>query len=329
MSRSAVVTGGGGFIGSHLTELLVDKKYQVKVLDNFNSGSLKNLEKVAGKIEIINQDIKGNLTGIFDGVDFVFHLAGIADIVPSINNPSDYFATNVQGTINVLEHSRKSGVGKFVYAASASCYGMLGDVPFLETTNSAPEYPYALSKLLGEQCVMHWHKVYRLPVVSLRLFNVYGERSRSNSSYGAVLGVFLTQLVHGYPLTIIGDGSQSRDFVHVTDVARAFVMAAESNASGEIINIGGGKPIPIKYLANLISSNQIQIPKRPGEPDVTWASIEKAEKILGWEPSVIFEEEISKLILEKENWRTAPLWTVKKIENQSQDWYRYLGKENA
>ena len=169
---------------------------------------------------------------LFRDTEYVFHFGGIGDIVPSIEQPLAYMRNNVDGTLAVLEASRRSGVRKLVYAASSSCYGLAGELPTTESAPDPPEYPYALSKWLGESAALHWGKVYRLPVNSIRMFNVYGPRVRTTGAYGAVFGVFLAQKLRGQPLTVVGDGTQQRDFVFVTDVVRAFLLAAESEHSG-------------------------------------------------------------------------------------------------
>src|SRR5207245_2131260 len=189
---------------------------------------------------------------VFDVVYVVFHFGGIGDIVPSIERPVDYMRANVNGTLAVLEGSRRGGVKKFVYAASSSCFG-LAEVPTPEDAPIRPEYPYALSKYLGELTALHWAAVYRLPVISIRMFNVYGPRVRTTGAYGAVLGVFLAQKLNSKPLTVVGDGTQSRDFVYVTDVAHAFLLAAESELSGETFNLGSGAPQTVNRLVELIA----------------------------------------------------------------------------
>ena len=181
MKFKAIVTGGAGFIGSHLVELLLKKNYSVIVIDNFATGRRNNLNKVLNKIKIVNADISNyeKIQKYFKNIDYVFHLAGLADIVPSIENPEKYFDTNVKGTLNILKASKKNNIKKVVYAASASCYGMVKKFPTNEKTKINTEYPYALTKNLGERLLEHWSKVYKLSTISLRLFNVYGVRSRT------------------------------------------------------------------------------------------------------------------------------------------------------
>ena len=218
--KSAIVTGGLGFIGSHLVELLINKKFKVFIIDNEYSGKIKNVKKNKN-LTIIKGDIRNISYKKFKNIDYIFHFAALADIVPSINNPIDYISVNVEGTTNMLEIGRRLKIKKFIYAASASCYGF-AKVPTAENHKIDPQYPYAFSKYLGEQCVKHWSKIYKLNFVSIRILNAYGLRSRTSGNYGAVFGVFLTQKLHNKPLTIVGNGTQKRDFIHVADVARAF-----------------------------------------------------------------------------------------------------------
>src|SRR5437588_795762 len=242
--KRTLVTGGAGFIGSHLVERLLKDGHQVTVLDNLATGRTDNLTQLGSnpKLSFHVQDIsnEAEIAPYFEDVDWVFHLAALADIVPSIQRPLAYHRANVDGTIAVLEACRGANVKRFVYAASSSCYGIPEKFPTPETAAISPMYPYAFTKNVGEQYVMHWHKIYQLPAVSLRLFNVYGPRSRTSGAYGAVFGVFLAQKLAGSPLTVVGDGTQTRDFTFVTDVADAFVAAARSDASGEAFNVGSG-----------------------------------------------------------------------------------------
>ncbi|MEK7769660.1 MAG: NAD-dependent epimerase/dehydratase family protein, partial [candidate division NC10 bacterium] len=258
--------------------------------------------------------------------DWVFHLAALADIVPSIERPLDYHRANVNGTAAVLEAARRSGVTRFLYAASSSCYGIPDRYPTPEEAPMRPQYPYALTKLLGEQCVLHWGRVYGLPVVSLRLFNVYGRRSRTSGAYGAVFGVFLAQKLQGRPFTVVGDGTQSRDFTFVSDVADAFVTAAESDVAGEVFNVGTGSPVSVNRLVALLRGDVVHVPRRPGEPDRTHADVRKIGARLGWRPKVSIEEGVRILLDHIDDWRAAPVWTPESIEVATRDWFRYLGK---
>lgn len=327
----ALITGGAGFIGSHLTDLLLSKGYTVKVIDNFCGGWLKNLE---GAIKnpnfcFVQADIRdqASLVPHFDGIDWVFHLAALADIVPSIEKPRDYFETNVDGTFNVLEASKNANVKKFLYAASSSCYGLPEQFPTPETAAISPQYPYALTKYLGEQLVLHWSHVYRLPAVSLRLFNVFGPRSRTTGVYGAVFGVFLAQKIHGKPYTVVGDGSQTRDFTFVSDVADAFLTAAQSDLSNEFMNVGSGGHYSINRLIQLLEGSVVHIPKRPGEPQCTFADVAKIEKKLGWKTKTSFEEGVKEILANIDLFKDAPLWDPKSIEKATASWFQCLQKQ--
>jgi UDP-glucose 4-epimerase len=263
---------------------------------------------------------------MFKGAKYVFHFAGIGDIVPSIEKPTDYMNTNVQGTVRVLEASRAGGIEKFVYAASSSCYG-LAATPTREDHPISPQYPYALSKYQGEQAVFHWHQVYDLPVNSIRIFNAYGTRVRTTGAYGAVFGVFFKQKLESKPFTVVGDGTQTRDFVYVTDIAKAFLAAAKTSYNGQIYNLGAGSPQSINQLVDYIGGDVVYLPKRPGEPNCTWADISKIAAELNWEPSVGFKAGVAKMMVEIENWKEAPLWDPSSIEKATDTWFRFMGKK--
>jgi UDP-glucose 4-epimerase len=187
-------------------------------------------------------------------------------------------------------------------------------------------YPYALTKYFGEQYVMHWDQTYNLPCLSLRLFNVYGPRSRTSGTYGAVFGVFLAQKLAGKPFTVVGDGTQTRDFTYVTDVVNAFIKAAESDKRGEIYNVGSGGTYSVNNLVQLLGGEIVYIPKRPGEPDCTFADIHKIQHDLGWSPKISFENGVKQILNNIELWRDAPVWDEKTIASATKDWFSYLGK---
>jgi UDP-glucose 4-epimerase len=324
----AVVTGGAGFIGSHMVDCLLGRGMVVRVIDNLTGGRESNLAHHAGNADLSLEraDIRALApdVALFKDARYVFHFAGIGDIVPSIERPIEYMDTNIQGTVRVLECARHAGVAKLVYAASSSCYG-LAATPTREDHPIAPQYPYALSKYLGEQAVFHWHKVYRLPVNAIRIFNAYGTRVRTTGVYGAVFGVFLKQKLAGKPFTVVGDGTQRRDFLYASDVAAAFLAAAETDKTGEIWNLGAGKPQSVNRLVELIGGPVVYIPKRPGEPDVTWADIGKITRDLGWEAKVSFEEGVARLMAEIDKWRDAPLWDPASIQQATKSWFEALG----
>ena len=328
-ARICAVTGGAGFIGSHLVERLLRDGHTVVVLDNFSTGRMQNLSpaKTRGRLRVHKLDVARfrELKPLLKGVDWVFHLAALADIVPSIQHPLQYHHSNVDATASVLEAARACGVKRFIYAASSSCYGLPDVFPTPETAPIRPMYPYALTKYLGEQYVLHWHKVYRMPCLSLRLFNVYGPRSRTAGAYGAVFGVFLAQKMADRPFTVVGDGTQTRDFTFVTDVADAFVRAAESDVAGEIFNVGSGGTYSINSLVKLLKGPVIRLPRRPGEPDCTFAATGKICKILGWRPKVGFRQGVGIMLDNIAYWKNAPVWDKKSIAAATGDWFKYLG----
>jgi len=329
-----VVTGGGGFIGSHLVDRLIADGRAVRVFDSFVVGRRSNLRQHDGnpRLDIVEGDVadKAAITHACAGAERIFHLAARADIVPSIQEPETYFRANVDGTFNTLEAARARQAARFVYVASSSCYGIPERYPTPETAPADPRYPYALTKYLGEQTVMHWANVYRLPAVSVRLFNVYGPRARTSGSYGAVFGVFLAQLMAGKPLTVVGDGEQTRDFTFVSDVVDALLTVAASDRVGEVYNVGSGKPVSVNELIRLLGSPPtVAITKRPGEPDCTWADIGKIRNQLGWSPRVSFADGVAVMRENMQQWRDAPVWTAERIAEATSDWFRFLAKAPA
>jgi UDP-glucose 4-epimerase len=328
--RISVVTGGAGFIGSHMVDLLLARGYRVRVIDSLVGGREANLAHHGNdpRLSFEQRDIRQLEAGdaLFYDAAFVFHFAGIGDIVPSIERPTDYMGPNAHGTVRVLECARAAKVQKFVYAASSSCYG-LAAVPTREDHPIAPEHPYGLSKYHGEAAVLHWHRVYRMPANSIRIFNAYGPRVRTTGAYGAVFGVFFKQKLAGRPFTVIGDGTQRRDFLFVTDVAAAFLRAAETDKTGEIWNLGAGDPQSVNRLVELLGGSVVYIPKRPGEPDCTWADIGKIQRDLGWKPVVPFDQGVRRMMEDIDLWRDAPLWDPQSIAVATKTWFEYLGRE--
>ena len=329
--KKAVVTGAAGFIGSHMVELLLGKGFNVVAIDDMSNGQQDNIDIFTKNphYEFHKVNLATNFNdSIFKDAMYVFHLAALADIVPSIERPYEYHNANVTATVRILEACRKYAVKKLVYSASSSCYGIPDEYPTPETATIRPQYPYAFTKHVAEQYVLFWHKLYGLPVILLRYFNVYGTRGRTNDTYGAVFKVFLSQKLHGLPLTIVGNGNQTRDFTYVTDAVDAMLTAADSDVVGKVINIGTGHPQSINYLAKLIGGPTVHIPKRPGEPDSTHADISKARTLLNWEPKVSFEEGVKIMVDNIDYWKNAPLWDVKSIEKATEKWFKYLGDKH-
>lgn len=329
-AKTCLVTGGAGFIGRTLVETLLNAGHSVRVIDNLASGRRENVERFADRTgyAFVEADVADTaaIRPHFDGVDWVFHLAAMADIVPSIEAPMIYHRANVDGTISVLECAREAGCARFVYAASSSCYGIPDVYPTPETAPARPMYPYALTKYVGEQYVMHWAQLYDLPALSLRLFNVFGPGHRTTGTYGAVFGVFLAQKLAGEPFTIVGDGTQTRDFTYVTDVADAFITAARSDRVGEIYNVGSDGTYSVNHLVSLLDGPSVHIPKRPGEPDSTYADISRIKRDLGWQPRTAFDDGVRQLLEHIEEWRAAPVWTTDRIAKATEKWFQYLGK---
>ncbi|MBK24085.1 MAG: NAD-dependent dehydratase [Halobacteriovorax sp.] len=322
--KTALITGGAGFIGSHLADYCLEQGLEVTVIDDLSHSTIKNLDGF--KVNFVKADIRdlSSVEAEFEKADYIFHLAGLADIVPSIENAPLYHDVNVNGTVNILELVKKYGCEKFVYAASSSCYGIPNNYPTDESEIINPMYPYALTKKLGEDYVLHYSKVYGFEAISLRLFNAYGTRSRTNGTYGAVFGTFLAQKLAGKPFTVVGDGTQKRDFIYATDVARAFYLASQSKLNGEVINIGAGKPQSVNKLVELLGGEKVYIPKRPGEPEQTFANIKKAKELLNWSPEISFEEGVSIILDNIDYWKDAPVWTKETIEKATSSWFKHL-----
>jgi UDP-glucose 4-epimerase len=329
--KKVLVTGGAGFIGSHLVDRLLMEGHQVVVLDNFSTGRPENLDhhKKNSALELIEADIAeySQVADFFENVEWVFHLAALADIVPSIQNPLAYHRANVDGTVNVLEASRTNNVKRFIYAASSSCYGIPDTFPTPENAQIRTAYPYALTKYIGELSAMHWGEVYGLPVVSLRMFNVYGPRSRTSGTYGAVFGVFLAQKLCGKAFTVVGDGNQTRDFTFVTDIADAYIKAAQSDVCNEIFNLGSGHTYSVNRLVELLGGKVTYIPKRPGEPDCTFASVAKVQEMIGWKAGTSFEKGVDIMLENIDFWKEAPVWTAETIAGATKEWFQYLGNK--
>ena len=324
-----VVTSGAGFIGSHLVDRLLDDGRRVRILDNFASGGPHNLKHLRGRkdIEVVQSDIRDRdaMREQIDGAERIFHLAALADIVPSIQQPEIYFDVNVGGTLNILEAARATGAARMVYVASGSGYGIPDKYPTPETAAIKPAYPYALTKNLGENLALHWAEVYDLPIISLRFFNVYGPRSRTSGAYGAEFGVFLAQLLANEPLTIVGDGEQTRDFTFVADAVSSLVTAAASDVVGECFNVGSGRSVSVNSLVELLgAADKVHLPKRPGEPDCTLADISKIRDRLGWEPAVPIEEGVKVMLENIDYWRDAPVWNSESIAEATKEWFAYL-----
>ena len=323
-----IVTGGAGFIGSHLVDGLLDLGHEVVVLDNFSTGRKENLDHVKDKIKLVKCDLsnKGDWIKEFKNVDWVFHLASLADIVPSIQNPESYFRSNVDATFYVLEAARHNNIKRFVYSASSSCYGIPEKYPTPEESNIQPQYPYALAKRMGEELVEHWAQLYNLPAISLRFFNVYGTRSRTSGTYGAVFGVFLAQKLANKPYTVVGDGNQTRDFTYVTDIVSALIAAAESTKTNKIYNVGSDTTVSVNKIVELLGGDKVNIPKRPGEPDCTYADITKIKDELGWRPTISIEEGVEKILENIDYWKEATVWNPDSISEATEDWFKYLSK---
>ncbi len=290
-NKTILVTGGAGFIGSHLVDRLIKDGYRVIVIDNLSTGKKENINPQADFYQLDICDFE-KIKPIFQGVDGVFHLAAIPRVPLSIKDPVGTSRVNILGTINIFKASIENGVKKVVFASSSSVYGNQKRLPLKETMIPAPLSPYGLQKLVGEKFAKLFTQLYKIPIISLRYFNVYGPRIDFNSDYSLVLGKFLRLKAEKKPLTIFGDGEQTRGFCFVDDVVEASIKAMKSDKlnGGVIINIGQKKSYSINYLAKLIGGEIVYLPPRPGDPLHTRADISLARKLLDWEPKIDFNE---------------------------------------
>jgi len=302
-----LVSGAGGFIGSHMVDMLLSDGHEVIGIDRFRREMEEHREanaKYKKKLKLYKVDInfeKEVDVRLFKRVDWVFHLAAKIGNAISKLVPLEYQNVNVDGTVNMLKASREAGVGRFIYVSTASVYGIPDRFPTGEESEIRLDYPYALTKYIGEQYSLHWWKVYKLPVVVARLFNIYGSKIRKSGNYGPTLSIFLDQKKKGLPLTIRGDGTQKRDFTNVWDVYKAFVQIAQSSVSGEIFNIGNGKAYSMNDLAAFLGSKINYVPFTEKEPPLTLADISKIKSKIGWEPKISLLEGIKRLLEKEKN----------------------------
>jgi UDP-glucose 4-epimerase len=325
-----LITGVAGFIGSHTAEAIADMGYFVKGIDNYASGSPKNIKKLIKrknfkfkKIDI--REIKKNEI-FFKNVDYVIHFAGVGSIIPSIEEPSYYFENNIIGTSKVVECCINNNIKSFIYAASSSCYG-IANTPTNEESSISCEHPYALSKYLGEQVSFHMSKIYNLDVKSIRIFNAYGPRINTKGMYGTVFAVFLKQILENKPLTVVGNGKQKRDYVFVSDVANAFILACLKKTKSNIFNIGSDNPKSVNELIELMTKKNhkvIRLKNRPAEPRITHADISRLKKELNWKPKISFEEGVAEIMKDINYWKSSKLWTKSSIKFATKKWFNYL-----
>lgn len=294
--QKVVVTGGAGFVGSHLTRALLERGYEVHVIDNYSAGKREDRmcqDATYHQVDIRNTDA---LPPIFEGAAYVFHAAAQPRVPYSIEHPQETNDNNITGTLNVLVAAKDAKVKKVVYSASSSAYGDQDAMPLVETMSAKPKSPYGLQKYVGELYARVFNEVYGLPTVSLRYFNVYGPGADPNGAYALVIGKFILQRTKGESMTITGDGTQTRDFTHVRDIVAANILAAESDnvGKGEVINIGAGKNASINRVAELIGGPVERVEARL-EPHDTLANNAKARELIGWQPTVSLEEGIAEL----------------------------------
>lgn len=293
-----LVTGGAGFVGSHLTDTLISEGHDVLVIDNLILGKKEFVNEHATFHEIDIRNVEA-MNALFQGVDVVFHLAADPRLPLSIEDPKETHDVNVTGTLNVLDAARQTGVKKVVFTSTAAVYGD-EELPISEAMVPRPKSPYGMHKHMGEQYARLFHDLYGLNTVCLRYFNVYGPRKLANGGYPMVIPVFMEQRKNGQPLTITGDGGQTRDYVHVSDVVRANILAWKSDVkNGDVMNIANGVQTSVNEIAALIGGETTHIPARRGEVRFMQADVSKAKELLGWEPTVELADGIAAL---KEDW---------------------------
>lgn len=294
-SNKVVVTGGAGFIGGHLADALVLRGFEVHIIDNLSGGKKENVNPKAVFHKVDITDLAA-IRPIVKDARWVFHLAAMPRVQYSIEQPIETSEVNVMGTANLLVTAKEGGVKRFIYSASSSAYGDQSRMPLVETMEANPKSPYGLQKYIGELYCKVWSTVYGLETVSLRYFNVYGPRLNPEGAYALAIGKFLKQRSEGKAITITGDGTQTRDFTHVSDVVNANLLAAESSkvGQGEVINIGAGRNFSINNVAKLIGGPVEHIAPRL-EPHDTLADNKLAKKLLGWQPEVSLEQGIAEL----------------------------------
>ncbi len=292
-----LVTGGAGFIGTNIIKQLLAKGDEVVVLDNYSGGRFP--DRVQPNVKYVDGDIRNmkDLNSVMVGVDGVFHLAAMARMPYSIENPQETNEINIDGTLNVLVSARDNGVKRLVYSASSSAYGEQKEALLVETMKTAPISPYGLQKYVGEEYCRLFYELYKFNTVSLRYFNIFGPHMDPSGAYALVIAKFFKQLKEGNPMTICGDGEYLRDYTHVYDIARANILAMESEkvGHGEVINIGNGISHSVNDVARMIGGDFVYVDSRPGDPRSTLANNTLAKELLGWGPTITLEDGINEL----------------------------------
>jgi len=323
-----LVTGGAGLVGSHIVDACINEgAKEVVVIDSLIRGKKSNLDWAlkSGNVKFVKADITKPEAVIkaMKGCDYVFHEVAIR-ITLCEKDPRSCQEILVDGTFNVLEAGIKNKIKKLVFASSASVYGESSYMPMDENHPFNNLTAYGAGKIANEYMIRAFGDKYGLKFNILRYFSVYGPRMDVDGVYTEVMIRFLDKLLVGKQPIIYGSGEQTIDMTFVTDVAKANLIAAESDINGEVINIGTGNPQPVKYLVELIGGPTVHIPKRPGEPDSTHADITKAKKLLKWKPEVSFEEGVKIMLDNIDYWKDAPLWDPDSIEKETKSWFKYL-----
>jgi UDP-glucose 4-epimerase len=299
MARKILVTGGAGFIGSHLVRALLERGDRVRIIDNFSTGKRANLGGVEDDLEVMEGELRSyeRVHNAMRGIEIVFHQGALPSVPRSMQDPLTTSAVNIEGTLNVLLAARDEGARRVVFASSSSVYGWQDSLPLVETARPDPISPYGVAKLAAERYCVSFSRVYPLETVALRYFNVFGPRQDPRSEYAAVVPRFLTEIAAGRPAPIYGDGEQRRDFTYVTNVVEANLLAAEAaSVNGLVLNIATGRSVSVNELAETIGSvlgqkaDREYLLARPGDIVASWAEISLAREALGWQPRVDLRE---------------------------------------
>jgi UDP-glucose 4-epimerase len=299
VTRHVLVTGGAGFVGSHLVRGLLERGDRVRVLDNFSTGNRANLVGLEDDVEVVEGELRSyeRVHAAVRGVEVVFHQGALPSVPRSVQDPLTTSAVNVEGTLNVLLAARDSGVRRIVFASSSSVYGNSGDLPRRETQHTDPISPYGVAKLAAERYCVTFSRVYPLETIALRYFNVFGPRQDPRSQYAAVVPRFIAEARAGRPLPIYGDGEQSRDFTYVANVVEANLLAADAaDANGAVVNVATGRSLSVNGLADAVATvlgvtvERRYFPERAGDVRDSWADVSEAERLLRWRPHVSLED---------------------------------------
>ena len=323
----ALITGGAGFLGSHLVDLLMKNDFHVKVMDNFSNGSRENLKQweKSPRFEVKEMDIYDleENDSFFQGLDYIFHLAGIEDSLTSLKDPIRFMNTNVIGSAKVMNAAKQSKLKKFVFAGSSASYG-IPNTPTLESDGTGPLTPSGLSKLQAEEVCFHWGEVFDIPVTAARIYNAYGPRCLHRQHSGQLFSIWMKQKLSGEPLSIFGKGEEKQDFIYCTDVANALYTLALEGEDGEFYNVGSGKPVSLSEFASMISEKINCMDTLEGKAIETWADLGKIEFKTSWAPKVPLEKGLEFSLQVINDWEKATNFSQEKLDKYQKEWKSFF-----